>query len=589
MATRKNIIMAIVLNAATIMSAASTDWITTSSDAEYPSDLYFVGVGMSERSMEMARQNAMVEVKKQLSVKVNAATFDEQVSVMSNGVEKTLNRVESRARLTTSGQVEGIQVVKTEQKNRVNYAFAVLDKKNFEINVRTKIGDLKDELDEVVEGAKADIAATRISSALYRCGQARRLIGEIAQQRTMLTAVGALTDKERPNVTATDLFALYEQCVGTLRLVKVSGDNQSCATGATVTDPFAVIVYSNTTPVSAIPVRFIDAQKKVLAEKISDDQGRVEWYGGDALDVSKGSHSVVAAIRLNVSAERQKILTAQNQTFTYKVTSSSCATRIVVTVPPLLMSAKNDLTDKVVSMLGKYDIVQTAEAPTTLVATVSATETSQLQGLSENNTFIKTEVTISLSLKNDDDKEIGSITGTGKGMGGTFVKSIVSGIGNAKIQTDLATLREKICSLPMASGPKLKIAIFEFKSRNFWSGWYDISSTLSDMITTQLINTGKFDVVERSQIERIMEEKSLAQSGVVEESEALQIAQLAGADVILIGSAGITGNKIEADARIVDMKTGVAKCAMNSATFSLSDLRLLANDLVGQIKGKCAK
>jgi hypothetical protein len=81
----------------------------------------------------------------------------------------------------------------------------------------------------------------------------------------------------------------------------------------------------------------------------------------------------------------------------------------------------------------------------------------------------------------------------------------------------------------------------------------------------------------------------LAQSGVVEEKEALQAAQLAGADVILIGTATIAGDKIETDARIVDIKSGVAKCAMSSSAYSLSDLRALADDLVGQIKGKCAK
>jgi curli biogenesis system outer membrane secretion channel CsgG len=109
------------------------------------------------------------------------------------------------------------------------------------------------------------------------------------------------------------------------------------------------------------------------------------------------------------------------------------------------------------------------------------------------------------------------------------------------------------------------------------------------MIITRLINTGKVDVVERSQLQHIMEEKSLGQSGVVEEKEEMQAAQLAGADLVLVGSAGIAGEKIEADARVVDLKSGIARCAMNSAAYAVSDLRAISDDLVGQIKGKCLK
>jgi dihydroorotate dehydrogenase len=95
--------------------------------------------------------------------------------------------------------------------------------------------------------------------------------------------------------------------------------------------------------------------------------------------------------------------------------------------------------------------------------------------------------------------------------------------------------------------------------------------------------------VERSQLDKIMEEKSLAQSGVVEEKEALEVAKLAGADLVLIGTANIGAGKIEADARIIDIKTGIAKCAMSSSAYSMSDLRALADDLGGQIRGKCTK
>jgi curli biogenesis system outer membrane secretion channel CsgG len=109
------------------------------------------------------------------------------------------------------------------------------------------------------------------------------------------------------------------------------------------------------------------------------------------------------------------------------------------------------------------------------------------------------------------------------------------------------------------------------------------------MIITKLINTKKFDVVERSQLNKIMEEKSMAQGGIVEQSEAMQAATLAGAELILIGSASVVGGKVEVDARIIDAAKGVALCSMSSTGFALSDLRELANDIVSKIKMSAIK
>jgi TolB-like protein len=238
--------------------------------------------------------------------------------------------------------------------------------------------------------------------------------------------------------------------------------------------------------------------------------------------------------------------------------------------------------------LSKYDIKNDPESDNMLKVTVSAAEAGGVQGLSQSGSFIKTDVTLAMSLTDDAGKELASLQGTAKGTGGSMVKSAMQGIDNVRIDKDLKPFLEKMCSAKSA-GPKLRIAVFDFRNRTAYYHWYDLAVELSDMLITKLINTGKFDVVERSQLDRILQEKALAQSGVVEEKEAMQAAQLAGADVILIGTASVAGEKIETDARIVDLKNGIAKCAMSSSAYSLSNLRALADDLVGQVKGKCAK
>lgn len=584
----KPVVAIFVLGCAALVLAGD-EWMITGKDIAYPQELYFVGIGMSERSQEAAKQNAVVEVRKQISVSVSASMLDEQYSLVSGGKESAGSRTESRARLSTSGEMQGIEVVKTGTKGKAFFALAVLDKKNFESNCRAAIAEARTELATLIEGAKADIAAAKTGAALTKLSAAKKAITKILDQRKLLSAVATVTDAEKLPYTQTDIALLYEQCVSGLRMVKSGGDNQSFAVGMVPAEPFSVTVTVQGAPAPGIPVNLLAAPNKTVLTRYTDDAGVATFILGENADMSAGSHSYTAAIALSVSDALKKVLAAQNQQFSYTVVSNPCFAKLVVDVSPNLAEGRDDIAKKIMARLSKYDIKDDPGADATLLINVSATETGNVQGLSENNTFIKTDVNLIMTLKDDAGKELGSLNAKGKGTGGNLIKSAVNGAENVKVEKDLKSLLEKICG-GQSSGPKLRIAVFEFKQRSgYYSAWHDLAISLSDMMITKLINSGRLEVVERSQLNRIMEERALAQSGVVEEKEAITAAQLAGADIVLVGSAGIAGEKIEADARIIDLKSGIAKCAMNSASYSFSDLRAMADDLVSQIKSKCLK
>ena len=581
-------ILFLMLCAFIAASFANDQWVTTGRDIEYPNELYFVGVGMSERGPEAAKQNAMVEVKKQITVKISASTLDEQFSLTTGATEVSSNRIESRSRLVTSGEVQGIEVVKTATQGKITYALAVLDKKNFVSNCRTKISELKKQLEQLITGAQADIGAAKIGAALDKMSAAKKIIMEIGDGRTLLSSAGELSAAEQLNYTMTDIAGLYEKCVSSVRLTKVSGDNQVFAVGMVPSEPFVVLAATTEgAPVPMLPVALCEGAKKIL-EKFTDDKGKAELTLGEKADMSVGSHSYTAVISLQVSSAAKKYLSAQDQAFGYTVQSNPCFANVQVEVSQTLFRDRDEIAKKVVARLAKYDLKNDPQSENTLKVMVNAVEAGGVEGLSQSSSFIKTEITLSMTLIDEEKKEVASLQGSAKGMGGSVAKSAAQGIENVKIDKDLKPLLEKICGAK-TSGPKLKIAVFEFKNRGYYASWWDMALNLSDMLVTKVINSGKFDVVERSQLDKIMEEKSLAQSGVVEENEALQVAKLAGADCVLIGTANIAGGKIEADARIVDIKTGIAKCAMSSSAYSMSDLRALADDLGGQIKGKCLK
>ncbi len=75
-----------------------------------------------------------------------------------------------------------------------------------------------------------------------------------------------------------------------------------------------------------------------------------------------------------------------------------------------------------------------------------------------------------------------------------------------------------------------KIAVFPFTIRG--AQWGD---EFADSITHQFFKTGKIEVVEREAIEKVLKEQKFSMTGFVDESKAVQIGKLLGADVIIIG------------------------------------------------------
>jgi len=577
----KRLLMQWTILIAVGMTFAANEWVSSGKHPAYPVDLYFVGVGLSERGMDAAKQSAMVEVKKQISVKVNATTLDEMSSFSINGAEKSASKSESRAMLTTSGDVQGIQVVETAQQGKLFYALAILDKNNFISNTKAKIQELKKDLATQMTGAKADIAAGKIGLGMKKLSAAKRDITDIYEQRTLLSAAAAVGEAEAVPVSQNDIAALYEQCVASIKVEKAAGDNQELAVGMVPEAPFAVTVTAQGTPVSGVLMELRDENNKLVMDKFTDEAGNAAFSLGENVNSAVGTHKYTAMLKLPVNTSLQKTLASTNQTFSYAVKSNPCYANIQVKVADELKGDLADLTDKAVKLMGKYDVQMDTAADYVLQLGVSAKETGNVTGLSESRTFVKTDVTMVFGLL-ENGKSLVSFQKTGKGTGSTFGKSVATAVSNVGIKSDIKLILEKICGT--ATGPKQKIAVFPFKNMSAYADWYNLAESMSDMIITKLINSRKFDVVERSQINKIMEEKSLGQSGIVEQNEAMQAAQLAGAELLLIGSAGVVGGKIEVDARIIDAAKGTALCAMSSSGFDVTNLRALADDVVSKIK-----
>lgn len=99
-----------------------------------------------------------------------------------------------------------------------------------------------------------------------------------------------------------------------------------------------------------------------------------------------------------------------------------------------------------------------------------------------------------------------------------------------------------VFALAFAAAPahaqgKPRIAVVGFENNTTSRIWGDrLGEAAADELTTQLVKSGEFTVLERAQIQKILDEQHAGQSGAIDPTTAAAIGKVLGAQVVLLGS-----------------------------------------------------
>lgn len=127
----------------------------------------------------------------------------------------------------------------------------------------------------------------------------------------------------------------------------------------------------------------------------------------------------------------------------------------------------------------------------------------------------------------------------------------VDGAGNEE------TVRAKIEQLSMKVrdvGSRLRVAVYPFKKESLGVD-QQLSYGLEDLLLAAMIERGRFSTIERQQLQAVLAEQKLSQSGLVDEKTALRLGKILAADGILFGNVLERANSVEAYLRIIDTET----------------------------------
>ncbi len=122
---------------------------------------------------------------------------------------------------------------------------------------------------------------------------------------------------------------------------------------------------------------------------------------------------------------------------------------------------------------------------------------------------------------------------------------------------------------------RTKIAVLDFQLQGQGHETSDMGKIVAEWLITALVKDGRFDLIERRLLKKILGEQKLVMTGVVNETGATKLGKLLGVKVIISGSVMKFQNMTEVNARIIDVESAsiiTAESVKSTSTTRLEDL-----------------
>ena len=127
---------------------------------------------------------------------------------------------------------------------------------------------------------------------------------------------------------------------------------------------------------------------------------------------------------------------------------------------------------------------------------------------------------------------------------------------------------------------KKRVAVVDFEDAAGYG--HNIGNGLSDMLVTALVESKKFIVIERQELNKIMQEQGLGMSGAVTPQSAAKVGQLLGVELMITGSVSEFGTKKDKVGGSLGSLSGFNLGMSTESARSVVDIRLV-NTNTGEI------
>ena len=130
---------------------------------------------------------------------------------------------------------------------------------------------------------------------------------------------------------------------------------------------------------------------------------------------------------------------------------------------------------------------------------------------------------------------------------------------------------------------KTKIAVLDFQMQGEQTNSKDMGKIVAEWLITGLVETGRFDVIERRLLEKLLDEQKLGVTGAIDPNSAAQLGKILGVKIIVSGTVRSLEGYTEINARLINVDSASIIAAEKVRASSAEKLRDLVNKITDKI------
>lgn len=136
-----------------------------------------------------------------------------------------------------------------------------------------------------------------------------------------------------------------------------------------------------------------------------------------------------------------------------------------------------------------------------------------------------------------------------------------------------------------AYGQTVKVAVFDLDGGKYYK---DYASTVTGIIISELSSDSKIELVERSQLKKVLDEHGLQMTGLVNPDQAAEIGKFIALNKLITGTLGPLGNQFVITVRMIDIETAKIDLAVTETVPDAASLpsgtKVVSEKLLNAIK-----
>lgn len=366
-------------------SQATPEWVTTGVMAQYPVDLYIIGVGSAEikyndtaAAQAASDSRAIAQVAKQIEVVIQqlSSSFEREVS-SSSGAALTQRDIWEKTAAYVKIKVKGVRIEDRYHDGAGNriYSFASLDRMAQAKVISDQITALESNARAlIIEAEKSRHSLSKIHRSVAAYGLAiRKLILAVRKNQYLNVIAPQITHKGLSG-TLSDLQTDVSQLMSGFSFQKLNGDNQKGVIGGSLRDPLQLKVLYQGKPAPSVPISFVwvGGSGNIDRNTRSDSMGLVSTSVSNLGPTGKKINKIRAVINIYPSdpdarEELEKAIAPVYAQFTYELPPVEDM-RIAVLINTYNLGTRQQdsyLENQIVQSLGKLKLQVVKDIPRT--------------------------------------------------------------------------------------------------------------------------------------------------------------------------------------------------------------------------------